>query len=247
MAALVSRWQHFGPGDRFMFESDAQDCISIMTDPDLSVQYQTDFATFDARRLAIKVNLPVPSENIEPGPWNDAYNWMRVTLGYDGRGRAIVAIVYHLLRHRIVNREVGVWSSSVGFDPDLLPDVPGAGHAHLREYIDFAVEVSQRMKVDLTSDNFKPSGRDFVIYDQPDLRGEGVSGEIGSNEASRRDTKIGELGWVAEREPAVIPGIFTKVGTPHEAPPPRDQENDVIPGWSRDGTEPIIVTELTVT
>ena len=258
--AKVNNWIHYGYNGNQLKLGDAQGCIDVMTNqgkPGLSKQYIKDFKKFSAASLRDKVNQTAPPNtnggvhpepNLKPGPWGGNYNWMRVTIGKLADNTPIVVILYHLLRHRVVNKEAACWSWSVGFVPSLLGDLPvggmPAGSAFKQEYVDFAKEVATQLHTDLTDNSqFKPPGKSSVIYDQKDSKGDPDPKEPGKNETSRRATKIGELGWVFHKDKTEIPKLFT-INTPEPHNPPTGSSGNEILGWSRTPGEQIAITVL---
>lgn len=252
----VDNWAHYGYNANPLFPGDAQACIDIMTNlghVGLSQQYITDFQHFTAAQLMNKVNNAVPPDttngnDLPAGPWTGNYNWMRVTIGRRADNTPIVVILYHLLRHRIVTAEPACWSWSVGFVPTLLTDLPAggmpAGSAAKQEYVDFAAEIATVARFNLMKDTyFKPSGMSSVIYDQID-HGD-PNNTPGSNEHGRRKTKIGELGWVFQKDTTQIPTLFT-IQKSKKYGPPKDFGGNQIKGWARTPGEQIITTQLDI-
>lgn len=139
-------------------------------------------------------------------------NWIKVAVGRDTNGGpARIAIVYHLLKHRIDRDPLSAWSVTVGFDKDLLLDTEDwKGRYNPRRedpaypnaknpFLALSIAINTQIRVDIS--NFGPRGvrgHEFVVYDEID-RDETTTDPVGSDPLSkRRTTNIGELGWISQ-------------------------------------------------
>lgn len=178
------------------------------------------------------------------GPYGGGkYNWMKATIGYDPAGKPIVAVLYHLLRHRIAAGKDGYWSVSVGFEQSLVGDPPlgmdGTEPDH--PYVRIIEEITAQIGNDL--ELMPPLSMDAqgypycVIYDRVDPD-EDPDQPPGNNETKRRSKKIGEMGWVFERNATANPNL--KIISQTKEPTPIDSLGDPILSWG----DEIVVTLL---
>ena len=201
-------------------------CVNVMKQTAL-VHRNRDFLYYTPAQFVTNINSTV-----------NGYNWIKVRSGHDADqpSNPKVYIIYHLLRHRIRQDLEGPWSLSIGFDQTLLSP-PSGGNVNdpNNPYVQFTVAVSAQIAADLKS--ISPSDGFSVIYD--DFGGDGGFG----CEATRRTTRIGEVGWVFQNS-KLIQGVYFDISGPVLEPCPVDGLGYRIPGWGRPQDTQIVVTTL---
>lgn len=245
-------WERFGyqnSNGNLLDELTALRCISLMSHASV-VHRERDFLNFtpespELKKFILKVNEthdPSDTVNMTDGPFNKKYNWMAITLGTkNGDTNPSVAIIYHLLRHRLqehkdwksAGRNYGYWALSFGFGKTALPEPAGIGSAVKTEYTDLVKELVARLEIDLKA--LQPKATVSYIYDHLDNHG----GNAGDHDKRRRATKIGELGYAAEQFLGSVSNTFFDVKKDAAFPRPKYKSlNNSIPGWGRDKGEP---------
>lgn len=210
----------------------ARNCIHVMR---LTAKvHDRDFSTFPVANFVNKVNSLAGSER---------YNWLKVRIGTHRDTGYQVAMIYHLLRHRISAGSRAVWSLSVGVDPFLLPKewigryTPGSDDLNWRNrnnpFLQMAYALNDQITKDLTSIvGAGPPKPQAVIYDDIDLS-EDPSAPAGEDPRKRRTTAIGELGWVAQYAiPADLPNRLSIISI-RKIDVPKNALGQPIPGWGR--------------
>ena len=244
---IVQNWTSYGLGAAYLTKEKAKKAIEIMRQT--AVQHSLELNAGMADLIKYKVNNSEPPSgtDLPSAPLDGEYNWMRITIGIDGMNNEIAVIVYHLLRHRLVDKKTNAyWSSSAGFLLNLVPNPPNAaGGASDAKYIELANDFADQMNKDLKS--FKPSGKYSVVYDHVD-KTEASGDAPGEKEAHRRSTKVGELGWAFQHDTGVKAKFA--ISKPVKVNRPVDKKGKEIPGWGRDSglngshDDKIVVTVL---
>ena len=244
--AIVDSWTLFQVG-HVAKPSDVLSIMSLLgqTSTILAGQMATMVPTvllnkINKARLGAPGSQPLPT----PAPYAGGYNWMKASVGYDSSSTAIVAILYHLQRHRLYANNLGYWSVTVGFEQSLLPDVNTAilptdsTHPYVPLAQEIAIQVMNDLSV-MTPVSQSADGKTLygVIYDNPDPS-ELPTDPPGKNEANRRRSIIGEFGLVVQKNPLLAP-IF-KTHSVKKVSAPKDKNGAKISGWADPVVESIL-------
>ena len=242
--SVVSNWTRYEYENQITDIRDARTILNLLRTTSATHDDEFSNQAFIARKLKNKINtlkLSVPNsgtQNVPDGPiaYSKKYNWMKATVGKDANSAPVVAILYHLLRHRLQAGAEGIWSVSVGFLPNLVTGPGSADPTNTRDpYYILAAEICARIKVDLNGSSdgsvqaMKPaSGGYCVMYDNIDPN-EAPGDLPGAIVDDRRQTRIGELGWVFQN---ASPQLSLKIKSRSKVAVPNDNDGTPIGGWN---------------